>query len=168
MLSSHHDMFFCVEGTYNISVFSPLFFPGREWLLSLRGSGEEWHILLSSFFFSFHLWEPGSASPSLESYRAIPLCGKGYGDQMLSITGCASQTNSKAQYWKTHCCHTSKTTFSQTSFTSTEWFSFHHLSLLCLSPFKFPPPPPTDTIMSTTIQLRHQPLFKNLFQKYKI
>ena len=49
MLSSHHDMFFCVEGTYNISVFSPLFFPGREWLLSLRGSGEEWHILLSSF-----------------------------------------------------------------------------------------------------------------------
>ena len=50
------------------------------------------------FALSFHLWEPGSASPSLESYRAIPLCGKGYGDQMLPITGGASQTNSKVQY----------------------------------------------------------------------
>lgn len=70
--------------------------------------------------------------------------------------------NCRVQYWKTHCCHTSKSHSPKLVLSGSRVISFHHLPLLCQSSLEFPNPLPWKLPRPLPCNLDISPLLKSL------
>lgn len=168
MLRPTSEISLCMGGMSVIYhfAFSPLLLlREKEQLLSWGKRGEEWHVSLT-YFSSLSTFQiqllaiPGVSHSQTFTWEGLWM--------LYATCYWVGKSNSRAQQWKTHCCHASKPHFPKPALWGLEVISLYYLPLLCLSSHKFPNPQPWILPFLLPYNWDISPVLKSWGFKYEI